>query len=104
MRVHRYARHFFGGGSGITDVARFQVIPCSQEVSKEIVLLVCSVHITGHVDTRDFDFWTQTRRDMVLRISGGAYRFDRGQYARHREKIRRELGACAQSRIQHFEI
>jgi hypothetical protein len=103
-RVRDLARHFFAREGGVTDVARFQVVPSSAGARQEIILLVCSVQISGHVDTRDFDFWTQTRRDMVLRISGGAYRFDRDQYARHRRRVKQELGARAGSEIQRFEL
>lgn len=104
MQLRGLAARFFANGSGQSDLARFQMVPCLSGKTGEIVVMVCGIQLSGYADVRDYDFWTQTSREMVLRISGGAYRFDREAYARHREKIKRELGDAARGAVQSFEL
>lgn len=104
MQLRGLAAQFFANGSGQSDLARFQMVPCLSEKAGQIVVMVCGIQLSGYADVRDYDFWTQTSREMVLRISGGAYHFDREAYAQHRERIKRELGDAARGAIQSFEL
>jgi hypothetical protein len=104
MQLRGLADRFFTNGSGRSDLARFQVVPCQTGRYGQVSVVVCGVQLTGYADVRDHEFWNQTSRDMVLRISGAVYRFDRDAYALHREKIRQELGNAAQGAIQSFEL
>jgi hypothetical protein len=104
LKVQQLARHFFESGSGQGDFARFQVVPCLMSDDGELIVVVSGIQLSGEVSIRDFDFWTQTSPDMVLRISGGAYRFDRDAYAGHRARIKRELGEAAEQSIETFSL
>jgi hypothetical protein len=100
----RHGNHFFESDGEQSVTAGFQVVPCLASSGKTVTLLVCGVHIAGQVETRDFDFWTHSRREMVLRITGGAYRFDRDAYAMHRERDARQIGEAGRQAIQTFLI
>jgi hypothetical protein len=104
MQLRGQADRFFTNGSGQSDLARFQVVPCQSGRYGQVSVVVCGIQLTGYADVRDYEFWTQTSRDMVLRISGAVYRFDRDAYALHRERIRQELGDAAQGAVQSFEL
>lgn len=52
----------------------------------------------------DFDFWTSTRRDMVLRVVGGVYRFDRQVYDGYRQAIRADLRERALAQVVRIEL
>jgi hypothetical protein len=103
-QFQRHAKHFFENDSEQSVTAGFQVVPCLVSAGKTITLLVCGVQITGHVESRDFDFWTQCRRDMVLRISGGSYQFNRDTYAKYRESDARQISESSRQAIQTFSI
>ena len=104
LSINRYAQTFFMTGNRNQELGRLQMIPCMLDASGEIILLVCCIRLTGTVDTRDFDFWTETRREMLLRITGGVYRFDRKVFAGYRDEIHRLLAGDADRAIRHFPI
>jgi hypothetical protein len=100
----RQGNQFFESDSQQSVTAAFQVVPCLMNTGKTVTLLVCGVHIAGQVETRDFDFWSHSRREMVLRITGGAYQFDRDTYAMYREKDASQIGEGSRQAIQTFLI
>lgn len=104
LQIHRYATHFFERVDGDSVVASFQVIPCVTASAGKVLVLLCGIRMTGRVDTRDFDFWTDSRAELVLRITGGAYQFDRDDYDRHRDAVASELGAHGERAIHTFVI
>lgn len=104
MEVHHYADHFFDRGSSDGELARFQIVPCMNQVDGTLLMLICAIRLTGSIDTRDYEFWSETRREMLLRISGGVYRLDRNIYARYRKDIRDQLSSSADRAIKAFSI
>jgi len=104
MQLRGLAGQFFTLGSGQSDLARFQVVPCVTGRQGQLSVAVCGIQLTGYADVRDYEFRTQTSREMVLRISGGVYRFERDAYAPHRERIRQELGDAARWAIDSFPL
>lgn len=99
-----HARHFFQSNAQRSELARFQLLPCLAGHDNQLIMLVCSIQVTGYAEPPDADFWGRSRREMVLRIIGGAYRFDRTVYARMRDAVRRELGDAARNAIRTFSI
>lgn len=104
MNTNRFAQAFFRAGDRDGELVRMQLMPCVLEPDGAIMMLAYCIRLTGTVDTRDFDFWTQTRREMLLRISGGVYRFDRAEYARYRDTIREQLGKEGDRGMQFYYI
>jgi hypothetical protein len=104
MRATDYANKFFKHGDADGVIGNIQVVPCTLEASGDINMLICGISLTGTVDIKDYDFWTETRREMLLRITGGLYRFDRTAYARYRAQIRNELGRDFERAIRRFPI
>lgn len=104
LKTNRVAQDFFSGGDRNGELGRIQLIPCVLDANGDITLLTCCIRLTGEVDTRDFDFWTVTQREMLLRISGGVYRFDRAIYARYREEILQQLDARADRFMQKYPV
>lgn len=104
MRANDYASEFFKRGDADGVIGNIQVVPCTLEASGDINMLICSISLTGSVDIKDYDFWTETRREMLLRITGGLYRFDRTAYAPYRAQIRSELGRDFERAIRQFPI
>lgn len=103
-QFHRQAKHFFESDGEQSVSAGFQVVPCLVNSERRITLMVCGVQITGNAESRDFDFWTETRRDMVLRITGGAYQFDRDAYAIYRDRDAAQAGEIGRQAIKTFLI
>ena len=104
MSTNRPPRAFFRAADRDGELGRMQLMPCVLEPDGDIMMLAYCIRLTGTVDTRDFDFWTQTRREMLLRISGGVYRFDRQVYARFRDEIRTQLGNEGDRGMQFYYI
>lgn len=104
MQIHHYAEHFFESLNGNSVIAGFQVIPCAVDSTGAVMVLLCGIQMTGNVETRDFDFWSDSRSELTLRITGGAYRFDRLDYAKHRDAVARELDAHGARAIQTFAL
>lgn len=104
MQIHHYAQHFFESINGNSVIAGFQVIPCAVDSAGAVMVLLCGIQMTGNVETRDFDFWSDSRSELTLRITGGAYRFDRRDYARHRDAVARELDAHGPRAIQTYAL
>lgn len=104
MKGHLYAERFLSHGLENGELARFQVVPCTLDTQGRTQMLICAIRLTGTVDNRDFDLWTQTRREMLLRVSGGVYRFDRTVYAKYRTQIREQLLTSSDDAIQHYVI
>lgn len=104
LKVSGHAKRFFRNGSRDGELGRFQMVPCVSDANGDVLLLICAIRLTESVDTRDFDFWTDTRREMLLRISGGVYRFDRAVYAGYRALIRTQLNSNADRAIEQFPI
>lgn len=104
MRVHRFADHFFDKGQRNGELGRLQMVPCMNDADSTLLMLICGIRLTGSIDMRDFEFWSETRREMVLRISGGVYRFDRATYGRYRQEIRNSLSGDADRAIEEFKL
>ena len=104
LRVRQYASQFLGSGVGNQELMRLQLVPCMQDDAGDIALLLCCIRLTGSEEVRDFDFWTQTRKEMLLRISGGVYRFERAVFGKYRDQIRSQLTRDADSAIKEFPI
>lgn len=104
LQIERNAAHFFERINGDSVFAGFQVIPCLAASVGHVLVLQCGITMTGSVDTRDFDFWSESRAELVLRITGGAYRFDRDNYAKYRDAVALELAAHGERAIETFAI
>lgn len=104
MEINHYADHFFSNSLHDGELARFQMVPCMNDPDGNVLMLICAIQITGSVDIRDFEFWTQTRREMLLRIGGGVYRFDRQVYERYRKDIRDKLRGGSDRAIKEFSL
>ncbi|MFQ6574333.1 hypothetical protein [Pseudomonas sp. UM16] len=104
VRKSQYADRFFSNGKSGGGLSDFLAVPWEKERSGELLLLVFGMNISLSVETRDFDFWTQTQRDMVLRVVGGLYRFDRGVYANHRESISQSLKSMTLAHVKAFQL
>jgi hypothetical protein len=104
MQINHHAHHFFSHGVRDGELARFQMVPCMNDPDGNVLMLICAIRLTGSVDTRDFDLWTETRREMLLRINGGVYRLDRKVYGRYREDIRKQLIGSSDRAIKQFPI
>lgn len=104
MRVHRFADHFFDKGQRNGELGRLQMVPCMNDADSTLLMLICGIRLTGSVDMRDFEFWSETQRQMILRISGGVYRFDRATYGRYRQEIRNSLSGYADRAIEEFKL
>lgn len=103
-RINHHADHFFSRSSQDGELARFQMVPCMSDADGTVLMLICAIRLTGSVDIRDFEFWTETRREMLLRISGGVYRFDRAVYGKYREDVRTQLIGSSDRAIKEFPI
>lgn len=104
MQINHHADHFFSHSVRDGELARFQMVPCITDAGGTVLMLICAIRLTGSVDIRDFEFWTQTRREMLLRISGGVYRFDRTVYGKYREDIRNQLVSSSDRAIKEFAL
>lgn len=99
-----YADRFFSNGENGGALSDFVAVPCEKTPSGDILLVVFGMNVGLSVETRDFDFWTQTQRDMVLSVVGGLYRFDRDMYAKYREAISASLAGTAKARVKKLVI
>ncbi|MFJ5298317.1 hypothetical protein ACIQAL_17500 [Pseudomonas sp. NPDC088368] len=104
MEINHHADHFFSHSVRDGEMARFQMVPCMTDADGNVLMLICAIRLNGSVDTKDFEFWTETRREMLLRISGGVYRFDRTVYETYREDIRNQLIGSSDRSIKEFPI
>ncbi|GFM89509.1 hypothetical protein PSCICO_49080 [Pseudomonas cichorii] len=102
-RLNQYARHFFQYGSGSGSVGNFQIVPC-EEVAGEVHLLLCGLHASSTItsDSRGGDSWIN--REMVVRLGGGVYAFNRTVFASQRERIRARLKAVGNLNIRQIDI
>ncbi|MGF6592122.1 hypothetical protein [Pseudomonas sp. 2835] len=104
VRDSQYAERFFRAGEQEEGFSSFLSVPSEKTASGDILLVVLGVNVTLSVETRDFDFWTSTRRDMVLRVVGGVYRFDRQVYDGYRQAIRADLRERALAQVVRIEL
>lgn len=99
-----FAGRFFSKGENGGAFSEFIAVPCDKNQAGDVVLLVFAVNIGLSVEVRDFDFWTETQRDMVVHIVGGLYRFDRTAYAEHRAAVEGYLIEAARARIRTVSL
>ncbi|TDF86386.1 hypothetical protein [Pseudomonas sp. H9] len=104
VRESGYAGRFFSKGENGGAFSEFVAVPCEKNQAGDILLVVFAVNIGLSVDVRDFDFWTETRRDMVVHVVGGLYRFERDTYAQYREAISTYIAESAKTRIRKLSI
>jgi len=104
MRVHRFADYYFDNGQRDGELGRLQMAPCMNDADGTLLMLICGIRLTGSAGMRDFEFWSETRREMLLRITGGVYRLDRTTYARYRDEIRNQLSGDAGRAIEEFQL
>ena len=91
LRGSQFARRFFETGAQDGLSSSFMLTPCHKDAEDGINFAVYAFRLNTTVETRDFDFWTEVRRDMVVWKIGTAYRFDREQFAGFREQIHADL-------------
>ncbi|MEG1038592.1 MAG: hypothetical protein RSE94_01605 [Pseudomonas sp.] len=99
-----FAGRFFSKGENGGAYSEFVAVPCGKNQAGDVVLLVFAINIGLSVEVRDFDFWTETQRDMVVHVVGGLYRFDRKAYAQHRATVEAYLIEAARARIRTVNI
>ena len=104
-RLNEFARHFFQYGAGSGGLNSFQVVPCEAVAgTDEVHILLCGLHASTRVESESRGGDWRTRREMVVRLGGGVYAFDRSAYAAHRERIRARLNAVGRFNIQQISI
>lgn len=89
-----FARAFLERGSENSHLGNFQVAPCFKNATGEVHILVCGLHVTGHIDG--------DRRELVLRLNGGEYLFSTALFDHHREQVRRDVARYASQRVKHI--
>lgn len=104
LNVQRFAKDFFAQGDADSTRASFQMASCERSAAGETVFMLCAMRLTAYSDSRDHGLWHEIRRDMVLTVRGGLYRFDQGVYAGHRERIRSQLSRESLSRVQALKL
>lgn len=71
----------------------FQVMPCMQTGSAELMTLLCSLRL-------NVDDYAAGGRRLILHFKGGAYHFDALLFAARREQVRRYLRGKSNAIIQ----
>lgn len=104
-RLSEFSRHFFQYGAGSGGLNSFQVVPCEAIAgTDQIHILLCGLHASARADSESRGGDWRIKREMVVRLGGGVYAFDRSAYALHRERIRARLNAVGRFNIQQISI
>lgn len=104
LRGSAFARRFFQRGSANGQSSTFLVTPCLRDARGRIEFAVYAFQLNASVEIRDFDFWTETRRDIVVWHVGTAYRFDREQFAVYREQVQKDLLGWSQRALEELSL
>ncbi|MDF9620988.1 hypothetical protein P5705_25365 [Pseudomonas entomophila] len=91
LRGSAFARRFFEQGAQDGQSSSFMVTPCYKDDQGRISFAVYAFRLNATVEMRDFDFWSEVRRDIVVWKIGTAYRFDRERFADFRGQIHEDL-------------
>ncbi|WP_249746178.1 hypothetical protein [Pseudomonas entomophila] len=91
LRGSAFARRFFERGTQDGQSSSFMVTPCYKDAQGRISFAVYAFRLNATVEMRDFDFWSEVRRDIVVWKIGTAYCFDRERFADFREQIQQDL-------------
>lgn len=102
MRLDRYARAFFQHGRGEGTLSTFQSVPCERNRAGQMQILMIGVHANAYASTDIFGLTEITKRDMVVRLTGGIYTFDPQAFAVHRDYVRSRLKGNARLAIQNL--
>lgn len=104
-RLNDYASHFFQYATGSGALSRFQVLPCEAIAGTDIVrILLLGVHASATLSSEWVGGDWRESREMVVRLGGGLYEFNRLAYAAHRERIRARLIDVSSFNIRQVSI
>jgi hypothetical protein len=104
MRINEYARVFFQQGRGEGTLSTFQSVPCERNSAGQIQILMIGVHANAYASSDIFGLTEITKRDMVVRLTGGIYTFDAEAFAPHRDYLRSRLQGNARLAIQNLRF
>ncbi|WPP00483.1 hypothetical protein SFA35_03600 [Pseudomonas sp. HR96] len=88
---------FIKHGSARSVLTANQTVPCMANPEGGVSLMVCGLQAVGKL-THDGS------REVVLRIKGGEYIFNAGQYAKWREEVHSHLLRYGQQQLKHIEL
>ena len=104
LRISAHARTFLRSGDENDVASSFLVTPCQKDEAGQIHLAVYAFRFNGNVEVRDFEFWSETQRDIVVWNTGTAYRLDVQRFASFREQLRQELGDRRLQAVTRIEL
>ena len=104
MRINEYARGFFQYGRGDGTLSTFQAVPCERNSVGQMQILMIGVHANAYGSSDIFGLTENTKRDMVVRLTGGVYTFDSKAFAPHRDYLRSRLAGDARLTIQNLRF
>ncbi|MGY4523219.1 hypothetical protein ACVWZT_000033 [Pseudomonas sp. TE21394] len=104
LRISAHAKKFLQSGWKNDVASSFLVTPCQKDETGQIHLAVYDFRFNGSVEIRDFGFWSETQRDIVVWNIGTAYRFDVQRFAGFREQIRKELASRRLQAVTRIEL
>ncbi|WDY59891.1 hypothetical protein [Pseudomonas sp. PSKL.D1] len=91
LRGTQDAKRFLERGTEDGRSSTFLVTPCQKDEDGQIHLAVYAFRMNASVEIRDFDFWSETQREIVVWNIGTAYRFDPTRFANVREQLLLDL-------------
>ncbi|MFS2159935.1 hypothetical protein ACCD10_21670 [Pseudomonas sp. Pseusp122] len=104
-RLNDYASHFFQYATESGSLGRFQVLPCEAIAGTDIVrILLLGVHVSATLNSGWVGGDWRKSREMVVRLGGGLYEFNRSAYAAHRARIRARLSEVSNFNIRRVSI
>lgn len=104
LRASAFVKRFFQQGAADGQHSSFLVTPCLRDAQGQIVFATYFFKLNASAEMRDFDFWTETLRDITVWRLGTAYRFDRARFATFREPIQNDLLAWSRSSLQQLPL
>lgn len=104
-RLNDYASHFFQYATESGSFSHFQVLPCETVAGTDVLhILLLGVHASATVNSQIVGGDWRQSREMVVRLGGGLYEFNRTSYAAHRERIRSRLAQVGTFNIRQITI
>ncbi|MCD5994344.1 hypothetical protein KDX38_12050 [Pseudomonas sp. CDFA 602] len=97
MGIFQAAEAYFLGGFDQGHLGSFQVVPCKRHGPDEILILLCSLHVST-------DTYSAGTRRLLFHFKGGSYVFSRKIYQAHRDEVVRYLGGRAQGLIRAITV
>lgn len=104
LRISAHASKFLQSGWQNDVASSFLITPCQKDEEGQIHLAVYSFRFNATVEMRDFGFWSEAQRDIVVWNTGTVYRFDLERFAAFRQQIRKELGDRRLGAITRIEL